>query len=137
MPLLVIAFVASWAALFGGAQLVKEDETAEANGGPPPVVGPGPVQATIVAEGLAWDVSTLTANAGSDFTITIDNRDASVLHNIAFYTDASVSQLIFGSELFTGPDTQTSTFTAPSVPGNYFFRCDVHPDTMTGVFVVQ
>ena len=28
-------------------------------------------------------------------------------------------------------------FDAPERPGNYFFRCDVHPDTMTGTFRVQ
>jgi N-methylhydantoinase B len=27
-------------------------------------------------------------------------------------------------------------FTAPSVPGTYFFRCDFHPVTMSGTFVV-
>jgi len=32
--------------------------------------------------------------------------------------------------------TTTYTFTAPSTPGTYFFRCDVHPETMTGQFIV-
>jgi plastocyanin len=36
----------------------------------------------------------------------------------------------------TGPTTTTYTFTAPSTPGSYFFRCDVHPTQMTGTFVV-
>lgn len=37
----------------------------------------------------------------------------------------------------TGPATTTYTFTAPSTPGTYFFRCDVHPTVMTGQFIVQ
>ncbi len=138
VPLLVIAFAISALALYAGAQLVKQDEvSADTGAGQGGAVGPGPVSATIVAEGLAFDLSTLTANAGSEFNITVDNRDGSVLHNIAFYTDRSASQLIFRSELFTGPDIQENTLTAPAAPGTYFFRCDVHTDSMTGAFVVQ
>ena len=137
VPLLVIAFVVSWFALFGGAQLVKQDEASADSDGQGGVVGPGPVTVTIVAESTLFDLSTLTANAGSEFSVSVDNRDAGVLHNIAFFTDRSTSQRIFGSEIFTGPAVQENTFTAPSVPATYFFRCDVHPDTMTGAFVVQ
>jgi plastocyanin len=32
--------------------------------------------------------------------------------------------------------TTTYTFEAPD-PGEYFFRCDVHPVDMTGTFVVR
>jgi plastocyanin len=139
VPLLVIAFVVSSLALYGGAQLVKQDEaSADAvsdgpSGGP---VGPGPVSVTIVAQNLAFDLSTLTANAGSEFNVTLDNQDSGVLHNVAFYTDRSLAQPISVGELITGPATEMITFSAP-VPGTYFFRCDVHPDTMTGAFIVQ
>jgi plastocyanin len=138
VPLLIIAFVVSWLALYGGAQLVKQDE-ASADGGPGPGPGPapGPVFVTIAAQNLAFDVDTLTGNAGSEFNVTLDNRDAGVSHNIAFYTDRGASQAIFRSELVAGPAMQENTFTAPAAPGTYFFRCDVHPDTMTGAFVVQ
>jgi plastocyanin len=37
----------------------------------------------------------------------------------------------------TGVSTVTYTFDAPTTPGTYFFRCDVHPTTMTGSFIVQ
>lgn len=141
VPLLVIAFVVSWLALYGGTQLVKQDEAsaeAPAGGGPGGgPVGPGPVNVTIVAQNLAFDQSTLTANAGSEFNVTLDNQDSGVLHNIAFYTDASLSQPIQVGDLLTGPATETVTFTAPAAPGTYYFRCDVHPDTMNGAFIVQ
>jgi plastocyanin len=141
VPLLVIAFVVSWLALYGGAQLVKQDKaTAAASDGSGPgggPVGPGPVSVTIVAKNLSYNVSTLTANAGSEFNVTLDNQDSGVLHNIAFYTDRSVSQPIAVDDLVTGPGTNTLTFTAPAAPGTYYFRCDVHPDTMNGAFVVQ
>ena len=40
-------------------------------------------------------------------------------------------------ELTAGPGKLTENFKAPSSPGNYFFRCDAHPDQMTGTFVVK
>ena len=136
-PLLIIVFVLSSLALYGGAQLVKQDDVAAddgvVDGGP----GPGPVSVTIVAQNLLFDKERLVANAGSEFNVTLDNQDAGVPHNIAFYTDNSASQAIIVGELITGPAMETITFTAPAAPGNYFFRCDVHPDTMTGAFVVQ
>jgi plastocyanin len=141
VPMLLIVFVVCGLALYGGAQLVKQDEVS-ADGGPDGgpgggPVGPGPVTVTIVAENIQFDLDTLTANAGSEFNVTLDNRDAGVLHNIAFYTDRSLSQPIYVSELITGPAVQMNTFTAPAAPGTYFFRCDVHPDTMSGAFIVQ
>jgi plastocyanin len=33
--------------------------------------------------------------------------------------------------------TEDVAFNAPSTPGSYYFRCDVHPDTMDGTFSVQ
>ena len=62
--------------------------------------------------------------------------DAGVPHNFAVYTDATASTAIFTGAVVTGPTTTTYTFTAPSTPGSYFFRCDVHPTIMTGQFIV-
>jgi plastocyanin len=135
LPLMLGAFVVSFLVLLGGAMLVDEEGTAAGGGDEVPEGGPAVV--TIVAQNLRWDRDTITANAGLDVTVTMDNRDAGVLHNIAFYTNRSASQKIFGSEIVAGPAMQTSTFPAPASPGNYFFRCDVHPDTMTGTFVVR
>jgi plastocyanin len=139
VPLLIIAFVASWLVLYGGAQLVKQDKVsadvgADGGGGGP---GPGPVFVTIEAKNLGFNLKTITANAGTEVNVTLDNQDAGVPHNLAFYTDPSASQPIQVGDLLTGPGMETITFTAPASPGTYFFRCDVHPDQMTGAFVVQ
>ena len=46
-------------------------------------------------------------------------------------------QPIFQGDLDSGPAPITYNFDAPSTPGTYFFRCDVHPDTMTGQLTVN
>jgi plastocyanin len=40
-------------------------------------------------------------------------------------------------DVITGPKKITYTFDAPEKPGTYFFRCDIHPTTMTGQFIVE
>jgi plastocyanin len=135
VPLFVLAFIVSALALYGGALLVETEETAAGDGGDGGPGG-GPAVVTIVAQNIKFDKSTITATAGLDVTVTLDNRDAGVLHNIAFYPNRSATSKIFGGPIITGPATNTSTFPAPGA-GNYFFRCDVHPDTMTGTFIVQ
>lgn len=136
LPMLVIAFVVSFLALYGGALLVEKDDAAAGDGGDGGPGG-GPAIVTIVAQNLKFDKSTITATAGLDVTVTLENKDAGVLHNIAFYTNRGATSKIFGSELITGPATQKSSFSAPGAAGSYFFRCDVHPTTMSGTFTVQ
>jgi plastocyanin len=97
----------------------------------------GPVNVTIVARNLAFDKRTITASPGVDVTVVLDNQDSGVLHNIAFYTNRSASTKIYVGELTAGPGKLTEKFKAPSSAGNYFFRCDAHPDQMTGTFVVK
>jgi plastocyanin len=137
--LLIVSFGISAPALWGAAQLVKEDEVAQADGGGGGGGGAtgGPVAVTLVAQNIQFDLSTITASPGVQVTVTLDNRDAGVLHNVAFYTDRSASSAIHVGGLLTGPATEDVVFSAPSTPGTYFFRCDVHPDTMTGAFIVQ
>jgi plastocyanin len=54
---------------------------------------------------------------------------------VAIYTDESATTSLFTGELVTGP--KTITYKVPALPaGNYYFRCDVHPQ-MFGTFVVK
>ncbi len=68
--------------------------------------------------------------------MTFINKDAAVPHNFALYSDSTSAKKIFSGTIINGPATVTYTFTAPAVPGKYFFRCDVHPTVMFGTFVV-
>ena len=87
----------------------------------------------------SFNKDTITVKAGSQVTLTFTNTEAGMPHNWAAYTDSTASTPIPGAatEVCTGPCKKQITFTAPSQPGNYFFRCDVHPTIMTGTLVVQ
>jgi plastocyanin len=139
LPLLVVSFVVFSLVLYGGSQLVKQDKVSADNAAAGGATGPssGPVTLTIVAKNTSFNLKTITANAGQEVTVTLDNQDTGVIHNIGFYTDRSASQVIQDGALLTGAATEQITFTAPAAPGTYYFRCDVHPDQMNGAFVVQ
>ncbi|HEX5370017.1 MAG TPA: cupredoxin domain-containing protein [Dehalococcoidia bacterium] len=135
LVLFIVAFGIAAPSLYGLSQLVKVDEVA-ATGGPAVATG-GPTTVDISAQSLQFDKHSMTVSAGQPVTINFNNKDAGVSHNIAVYTNKSASSKIFGGDLDAGPKTLTYNFTAPSTPGTYYFRCDVHPDTMNGEFIVQ
>jgi plastocyanin len=85
----------------------------------------------ITSQDLKFDVATLTAPAGSAFGLQLTNLDAAP-HNVAIYRDSSASDEVFGGEVIT---SASIVYQVPALePGNYFFRCDVHPD-MNGTLV--
>ncbi len=84
---------------------------------------------------MSFDKSIITVPAGAAVTINFDNKD-SISHNFALYTNSSATTAIFVGQIISAT-TITYKFTAPTTPGNYFFRCDVHPSIMNGTFVVQ
>ncbi len=68
----------------------------------------------------------LTVAAGEPFGLVFDNEDEGVPHNVAIYTDDSAVQSLFVGDVIDGPETVT--YDVPALdPGEYFFRCDVHP----------
>ncbi len=86
----------------------------------------------LTAQNLSFDKTSITVPAGAQVTINFSNKDSGITHNFAVYTDSSASNKIFAGDMVAGPGNKTYTFTAPSKPGTYFFRCDVHPTQMTG-----
>ncbi|MBF6601180.1 MAG: cupredoxin domain-containing protein [Dehalococcoidia bacterium] len=85
-----------------------------------------------------FDKSTLTVSPGAKVTLTYTNS-SELPHNWHLFNGNSASgETIAKTDIKSGPnDVQTVTFTAPTTPGQYFFRCDVHPQQMTGFLVVQ
>lgn len=89
----------------------------------------------VVAESLQFDTNELSLPAGQPVRISFENKDVGILHNIAIYTDASKSTVLFQGEQFPGPAMQEYTVD-PLEGGEYYFQCDVHT-TMNGTVVVS
>jgi plastocyanin len=99
-------------------------------GGPRP--GGGGV--TVVAQNVAFDTATIELEPVPT-TITFENRDAGVQHNIAIYSDSSLGDELFNGDLVTGP--ATAEYAVPALPpGEHYFQCNVHP-TMSGTVLVS
>ena len=84
-----------------------------------------------VAKDLVFQQTTLTAKAGTAFTIDFDNQD-SVPHNIAIKDAAGTT--LFKGEIVTGKKVTYDV--AALAAGQYAFWCEVHPN-MTGTLTVQ
>lgn len=113
----------------GGGTTGATGATGTSGGG-----GGGGGAVTVTAQNLSFDPTTIDLPADTESTITFDNRDAGVQHNIAIFTDDSLAENLFRGEIVTGPDTIDYTI-PPLGAGEYYFHCDVHQD-MNGTVVV-
>lgn len=93
-------------------------------------------QLEITAIDQRFDRDLLVAPPNQQVSLVFHNRDPGVLHNVSLYRSRNAGQPLFVGELFAGVETRTYRFQSPEA-GSYFFRCDVHPDTMTGSFVTR
>ena len=91
---------------------------------------------TLTASNLAFDKRTLTALPNTQIKVQFENKDGGVLHNFSIYTNNRATDKKFVGDLTTGPNTTTYNV-PPLAAGTYFFRCDSHPDQMTGTFNVK
>ena len=94
------------------------------------------VTVSLTASGIAFDKSTITVPVNARVALNFNNKDNGIPHNFALYTDSGAGTSIFVGNVITS-GTVTYTFAAPSKAGTYFFRCDIHPTSMSGSFIVQ
>jgi plastocyanin len=94
----------------------------------------------IAAKNTAFDKDCLAEPANKPFTLTFDNQDAGIPHNVEIYTDKTASKRLGGAtgpaDLIMGPARTTYRVSALP-PGRYYFHCDAHPDSMTGTLNVR
>jgi mono/diheme cytochrome c family protein/plastocyanin len=106
---------------------------------PPGLIEPFDGQTvTVVAQNVAFDTREIRVSSGP-IRLRLDNRDNGTQHNIAVRKSATDTAPAFTGSVgttFEGVNVDDTVFTATPA-GTYFFRCDVHPTTMTGSFIVQ
>ena len=74
----------------------------------------------------AFVPGTVRLPANEAVALAFDNEDIGVQHNVAIYTNESAEESVFVGDLIAGPETVT--YDVPALdPGEYYFRCDVHP----------
>ena len=102
---------------------------------PPPPAGEASTASTVTASGLKFSVASFTLKADVPVSITLDNKDAGIPHNLQIFDREGGTLIEKGVDPFNGPAKQTWNFQAPK-PGTYFFNCFVHP-TMKGQVIFQ
>ena len=89
-----------------------------------------------------FNVSCLAAPAGQAFTIAFNNQEAlgGPPHNVSIYTadpaaDSNAKSLYQGKLIDAG---QSIVYSVPALAaGTYYFNCVIHPQQMSGTFVVK
>ena len=91
----------------------------------------------ITAQSILFDTDKLLGVAGKELTITVDNKDGGIPHNIHFFKGEDATGADAGStELAAGPIVQTLKIGPFDAGDKYYFQCDVHPN-MSGILTVE
>ena len=93
------------------------------------------IAAPVGAAGTGFDQTCIVAPAGQKLSLTFDNQDPGVPHNVDFLTKSGGDELFQSGLPAPGPETQTNPGVAPQKEGTYYFQCDVHTN-MNGTFLV-
>jgi plastocyanin len=110
---------------------------------PPLETGPAPgecgqdaeILLEVTAPGLLFEPTCLVAPAGEAFTITFNNDDEDVSHNVAVLPEPGSAEPLAATELKPGPYTDELPVD-PLEEGEYPFLCQAHPAQMTGILAV-
>ena len=88
---------------------------------------------TVTAQNIAFTPTSLMAPAGAEFTLSFDNEDAGIPHDVQI-KDASGAQ-VFKTDIY--PGVAKRDYQVPALKaGSYPFACTVHPN-MTGTLTAE
>lgn len=148
---LAVTFVGAFSAVNGGSSdnaagaspSAAASESPGASGTP---AASGGGNLAVAMHDNSFDPKEITVKAGSNVTIDIDNKGTAI-HNMHIAGDGNKFADSFckpsGKEgcsdpnTVTGGTTATLTWQAPDTAGTVNFRCDFHPQEMTGAITVQ
>jgi plastocyanin len=125
---LAITILPAAFALFPGAG------TGDGDGG---IVGPEPTNTPYLSASTAVDFEQdeIAVFADEPFSLTFENKQVGVPHNVAIWDSAALNTEYFQGEIFDGEDTRV--YEVPPLPaGEYWFICTVHPN-MAGTLYVR
>lgn len=136
-------------AIGSGITLFQNETATVASAGGTPAPGAGGFNGTIVAKtAQKFETADFTLPPATDVTLTFDNEDKGIPHNIHFFSDTTTATSMTGCKtgcesppevstaVKAGVETEKFTFTTPG-PGKYLYHCDVHPTTMKGTLTVE
>jgi plastocyanin len=90
--------------------------------------------ATLVAKNVAYLQTSLTVLGTKGFTVQFDNEDPTA-HNFGIF-DKKGGKELFKGNIVTGPN-KTDYKVKPLKAGDYYYQCDIHPDSMNGTLTVK
>jgi plastocyanin/heme-degrading monooxygenase HmoA len=124
--------------MVGAGLNVFASDHAAATSGPVATAEPeAPNTASLIATDNKFSKGQIEgATAGTEFTVNFKNNGKAP-HNLAFLTAKGGASLAPGASgaVINGGQSEALKFTVPNA-GTYYFQCDLHPDQMSGQFVV-
>jgi plastocyanin len=122
---------ATTAAADGGDETSAATSPGAGNDNTPAAGGGNSVD--VKTEDFAFHPDEITVPAGEPITFNFTNADSSP-HTFTLYVDEEFTQAIDGGSATESAPQITVAFVAP---GEYYFRCKVHPSQMQGELTAQ